>query len=51
LSIVNKLLYDYGFNYVFDNQSFVNEVAFLSMFKQNYLDIVPFDFFFFFNKT
>ena len=34
VSNVKKLLYAYGFNYVFDNQAVVNEVVFLSMFKQ-----------------
>jgi len=34
VSTVKKLLYDCGFNYVFDNQVVVNEVVFLSMFKQ-----------------
>jgi len=34
VSNVKKLLYDYGFNYVFDNQAVANEVVFLSMFKQ-----------------
>ena len=38
VSNVKKLLYDYGFNYVFDNQTVVNEVVFLSMFKQRILD-------------
>ena len=33
VSNVKKLLYDYGFNCVFDNQAVVN-VVFLSMFKQ-----------------
>jgi len=35
---VKKLLNDYGFNYVFDNQTVVNEVVFLSMFKQGIID-------------
>ena len=34
VSNVKKLLYDYGFNYVVDNQAVVNEVVFLSMFIQ-----------------
>ena len=38
VSNVKKLLYDFGFNYVFDNQIVVNEVVFLSMFKQRILD-------------
>ena len=38
VSNVKKLLYDYGFNYVFDNQAVVNKVVFLSMFKQRILD-------------
>ena len=38
VSIVKKLLYDYGFIIVFDNQAVVNEVVFLSMFKQRILD-------------
>jgi len=38
LSNVKKLLYDYGFNYVFDNQTVVTEVVFLSMFKQRIID-------------
>mgnify|MGYP000031194194 CR=1 FL=1 len=40
VSIVKKLPYDYGFNYVFDNQTVVNEVVFLSMFKQRILIII-----------
>ena len=38
MSNVKKLLYDYGFIIVFDNQAVVNEVVFLSMFKQRILD-------------
>jgi len=38
VSNVKKLMYDYGFNYVFDNQTVVNEVVFLSMFKQKIID-------------
>ena len=37
VSNVKKLQYDYGFNYVFDNQAVVN-VVFLSMFEQRILD-------------
>jgi len=38
VSNVKKLMYDYGFNYVFDNQTVVIEVVFLSMFKQKIID-------------
>ena len=38
VSIVKKLLYDYGFIIVFDNQAVVNEVVFLTMFKQRIID-------------
>ena len=38
VSNVKKLMYDYGFNYVFDNQTVVNEVVFLSMFEQRITD-------------
>ena len=38
MSNVKKLLYDYEFNYVFDNQTVVNEVVFLSMFKQRIIE-------------
>jgi len=38
VSNVKKLQYDYGFNYVFDNQTVVYEVVFLSMFKQRIID-------------
>ena len=38
VSNVKKLLYDYGFIIVFDNQAVVNEVVFLTMFKQRILD-------------
>ena len=33
VSNVKKLLYDYGFNHVFDNRAVVNEVDLLNMFK------------------
>ena len=36
--MLKELLYDYGFNYVFDNQTVVNEVVFLSKFKQRIID-------------
>jgi len=38
VSNVKKLLYDYGFIIVFDNQAVVNEVVFLTMFKQRIID-------------
>ena len=38
VSNVKKLLYDYRFNYVFGNQTVVNEVVFSSMFKQRIID-------------
>ena len=38
VSNVKKLLYDYWFNYVFDNQTVANEVVCLSMFKHRILD-------------
>jgi len=38
VSNVKKLLNDYGFNYVFDKQTVVYEVVFLSMFKQGIID-------------
>ena len=38
VSNVKKLLYDCGFNYAVDNQTVVNEVVFLSMFKHRIID-------------
>ena len=38
VSNVKKLMYDYRFNYVFGNQTVVNEVVFSSMFKQRIID-------------
>ena len=38
VSNVKKLLYDYGFNYVFDNQAVVNEGVCRGMFKQRIID-------------
>ena len=38
VSNVKQLLYDYGFNDVFDNQTVVNEVVYLGMFKQRIRD-------------
>jgi len=38
VSNIKQLLYDYGFNYVFDNQTVVNEVVYLGMFKQRIID-------------